>query len=112
MSQFPAHWASCHFPCAGFSLHSASTIGTFAELGSCCAWPPPCKGCAEVISARLNQSHGTTDVEGVCNFLDSVSSQEKFEATDQGYRPRTDCVTALGQISVTAPCYSSVLFRR
>ena len=23
----PAGWASCHFPCAGFSLHSASTEG-------------------------------------------------------------------------------------
>ena len=105
MSQFPAHWASSHFPCTGFSLCSASTIGAFPELGSCCAWPPPCGGCAEVISATLNWSHGTIDVEGVYNFLDSVLSQEKFEVTDQDYRPRTDCVTALGQISVTAQFY-------
>ena len=51
-------------------------------------------------------------VSGVCNFLGSVSSQQKFEATDQCYSPLTDQVTALGQISVTAPCYSSVLFRK
>ena len=39
------------------------------------------------------------DVKGVCNFLGSVSSQQKFEATDV-----TALGTALGQISVTAPC--------
>ena len=51
-------------------------------------------------------------VGGVCNFICSVSSQRKFEATDQRYSPQTDLVTALGQISVTALCYSSVLFRQ
>ena len=35
---------------------------------------------------------------GVCNFLGSVSSQQKFEATDQLYSARMD------------QCYSSVLF--
>ena len=40
-------------------------------------------------------------MSGECILLRSVSSQQKFEATDQGYRPWTDCVTALGQISVT-----------
>ena len=35
---------------------------------------------------------------GVCNFLGSVSSQQKFEATDQLYSSRMD------------QCYSSVLF--
>jgi len=49
------------------------------------------------------------DVKGVCNFLGSVSSQQKFEVTD--VKPPWH-VTALGQISVTAPCYSSVLFRK
>ena len=44
-------------------------------------------------------------VGGECNFLGSVLSQQKFEATDQRYRPRTDHVTALGQISVIAPLY-------
>ena len=47
-------------------------------------------GWAEFVSDRFNWSHGTKDVGGVCNFLRSVSSQEKFEA----------------------PCYSSVLFRK
>ena len=47
-----------------------------------------------------------------CNFLGSVLSQQKFEVTDQHYSPQTDHVTALGQISVIAPCYSSVLFRK
>ena len=53
----------------------------------------------------LEESMAT--VRGVCNFLGSVSSQQKFEATD---------VKALGVSqfldSVTALCYSSVLFRK
>ena len=57
-------------------------MGDFAELGFSCAWPPPCGGRTEVVSARLNPSHGTIDVGGVCNFLGSVSSQQKFEVTD------------------------------
>ena len=68
-----------------FSSPSASTAGVFAELGSCCAWPPPCEGHTEVVSARLNLRNGTIDVGGVCDFLASVSSQQKFEATDQCY---------------------------
>ena len=51
-------------------------------LGLRCAWPLPRGGQAEVVSARLNPSHGTIDVRGVCNFLGSVSSQQKFEGTD------------------------------
>ena len=51
----------------------------------------------EVVSARLNPSHGTIGVRGVCNFLGSVSSQQKFEAMDQHYSPWTD------------QCYSSML---
>ena len=47
------------------------------------------------------------DIRGVCNFLGSVSSQQKFEATD---------IKAFGASqlsdSVTVPCYSSVLFRK
>ena len=37
------------------------------------------------------------NVRGVCNFLGSVSSQQKFEAMDQHYSPWTD------------QCYSSML---
>ena len=66
----------------GFLLKSTPTVGAFSKLGSYCAWPPPCRGRAEVVSARLNPSHSTIDVRGVCNFLGSVSSQQKFEAMD------------------------------
>ena len=83
LSWFPACWASCHFPCAGFSSRSASTVGAFAELGSCCAWPPPCGGQAKGVSARLNPRNSTTDVRGVCKFLSSVLLQQKFEVTDR-----------------------------
>ena len=83
LSQFPACWASCHFPCAGFSSCSASTAGAFAELDFCCAWPLPRGGQAKVVSARLNMRNGTTDVWGVYNFLGSVSPHQKFEAIDR-----------------------------
>ena len=43
-------------------------------------------------------------VRGVCNFLGSVSSQQKFEAMDVKTL-KTDHVSALGQISVTAQFY-------
>ena len=89
LSRFPACWASCHFPCPGFSSRSASTVGAFAELGSCCAWPP-CRGRAEVVSARLNPRNGTIDIRGVCNFLASASSQQKFAVTDHRCSPWTD----------------------
>ena len=80
LSQFPACWASCHFPCAGFFRCSASPTGAFSKLDFCCAWLPPRGGRAEIVSARLNPSHGTIYVRGVCNFLGSVSPQQKFEA--------------------------------
>ena len=35
--------------------------------------------------ARLNLSHGTRYVEGVCNFLGSVLLQQRFEMVDQCY---------------------------
>ena len=89
-SWFLACWASCHFHWTGFSLHSASTARAFAELGFCCAWPLPGVGQTEVVSARLNLSHGTRYFGEMCNFFGSVSLQQKFEAMDQ--------------------CYSSVLF--
>ena len=86
----PSHREDVHFHCAGFSLRSASTTWAFAELGFCCAWPQPHGGWA-----RLNLSHTIRDVWGVCNFLGSVSWQQKFEAMD---RP-------VLQLSVTAPFY-------
>ena len=53
----------------------------------------------EVVSARLNPSHGTIGVRGVCNFLGSVSSQQKFEAMDIK-------TLSTSQLS-DSPCYSS-----
>ena len=70
-------------PALGFSSCSASTTGPFAELGSCCAWPLPCRGRAEVVTARLNLRNSTVDVRGVCNFFSSVLPQQKFEAPDR-----------------------------
>ena len=69
-------------------------------------------GRIEVVSARLNPSHGTIDVRGVCHFLGSVSSQQKSEVMDVkalGASQLSDSVAALGQISITALCYSSML---
>ena len=101
---------------------STSTAGAFAKLGSCCAWPPPGGGRAEVVSATLNQSHGTIDVRGVGNFLSSVSSQHKFEMM----YIKALCLSQLSDrpfyssrlsdrscySSRTDQCYSSVLFRK
>ena len=75
---FPARWASCDFSWAGFFSPSASTVGALAELYFCCA----CEGQAEVVSAKLNLRNGTVDVRGICNFLGSVSLQQKFERMD------------------------------
>ena len=62
-----------------------------SSLGALLSWAPAVLGLfhAKVVSARLNPSHGTIDVRVVCNFSGSVSSQQKFEATDQHYSSRT-----------------------
>ena len=98
-----ARWASCRFPYSGFFSCSASTAGAFTELGSCCAWLPPCRVHAEVISARLNLRNGTIDVGEVCNFLSSVSSQQKFETMDEPVLPPSDGPVL--QLRVTAQFY-------
>ena len=66
-------------------------------------------------------------MSGKCMLLGFVSSQQRFEVTDIkalsvsqildlgqtiALRSRTDHVVALRHISVTAPCYSSILFRK
>ena len=83
LSGFPACWASCHFPCTGLSSHWAFTTGAFAKLDFCCTWLPPRGGQAEIVSARLNLRNSTMDVMGVCDFLGSVSLQQKLEAIDR-----------------------------
>ena len=57
-------------------------MGAFAELGSYCAWPPPCGAKAKVVSAGLNLRNSPIRVRGVRNFLGSVSSQQKFEVME------------------------------
>ena len=91
LSQFPACWVSSHWTFFMFSLH----CGIYCQVGFCCAWPLPCGGRAEVVSARLNPRHGTIYVGGVCNFLGCVSPQQRFEMVDQCYS------------SVTAEFYSA-----
>ena len=98
LSWFPAHWASCQFHCAGFSLHSASTMGAFTKLGFCCAWSLPHGGQADVVSSRLNPRNSTRYVRGVCNFLCSDLPQQQFEVTDGP-------VLQLSIMSVTAQFY-------
>ena len=48
------------------------------------SWAPALLGlfCAEVVSARLNPNHGTTDVRGVFAPWFFVSSQQCFAVTD------------------------------
>ena len=56
LSRFLPCWA-CHLPWAGFSSSIASTVGAFAKLGFCYAWPASHGGWAKVISPRLNLNH-------------------------------------------------------
>ena len=85
LSPFPAHWASCHFYCTGFSSCSASILWTVCELGFCCAWPPPHGGWAKIASARLHPGHSNRYVGGLCNFLSSVLLQQILDMEDQCY---------------------------
>ena len=70
-------------PLAGFSSRPASTTGAFAELGFLLCLSSTSLGLSGGFSIRLNLSDGTIDVGGVCNFVGSVSLQQKFEATDR-----------------------------
>ena len=57
--------------------------GSFCRVGLLlCLASALRSGQAEVVSPRLNLRNGTIFVRGVCNFLASVSPQQKFEATD------------------------------
>ena len=83
LSWLPARWASCHFLCAGFSLHSTSTTGAFSSWASSVLVLHFKGGQDEVVSTRLNLRNSTMYVSGMCNFLGSVSPQQKFEAMDR-----------------------------
>ena len=84
LSWFPAHRLLGHFHCDVFPSHSASTVWVFTKFGFCSAWPPLRGGWAEVASARLHPSH-IRYVGRLCNFLISVSPQQRFEMADQCY---------------------------
>ena len=69
---------SLHWVFFMFSFH----CGSFHWVGVLLCLASSLQGQAEVVSARLNLRNSTIDVGGVCNFLRSVSSRQKFEATD------------------------------
>ena len=114
----------------GLPLRWVSSPST-SSAGASLSWAPAVLGLfrSEVVSARLNPSHGTIDVTRVYVPWFFVSSQQRFGVMDIkppqrvtalgswtdliiGLRSRMDRVIALRQISVAAQCYSSILFRR
>ena len=67
----------------GLPLHWVSLPST-SSTGASLSWAPAVLGlfCAEVVSARLNPSHGTIDVTRVYVPWFFVSSQQRFGAKD------------------------------
>ena len=76
-----------------FAVLVSSTMGlplywvsspSASSVGALLSWAPAVLGlfCVEVVSARLNPSHGTIDVTRVCVPRFFVSSQQRFRATD------------------------------
>ena len=57
--------------------------GSFWQVGLLLTWLLPSRGQPEIVSARLNLRNSTMYVVGVCDFLGSVSLQQKFEVTDR-----------------------------
>ena len=64
-----------------FNFHDVS----FCQAGFWCAWSLPYWGQAEVVSSKLHPGHSMRYLRGVCNFLGSVSLQQRFETVDQCY---------------------------
>ena len=62
------HWSFCR---VGFLLCLASALLGVGQAG--------------VVSVRLSLSHSTRNVRGMCNFLGSVSPQQRFEMADWCY---------------------------
>ena len=92
-------------PLRWVSLPSASSMGALLS------WDPVVLDLfhAEVVSARLNPSHGTIDVTQVYVRQFFVSSQQRLGATDIKALGASQLLglgqIALRQISVTAPFY-------
>ena len=96
--------------CWVFFLFSFRHGSFFHRVGLLLCMVSSSWGREEVVSARLNLTNCTIDVRGVCNFPRSILSQQKFEAT---YGPALQpLVRPVLQLRVTAPCYSSILFRK
>ena len=74
---FPLHWVLCVLFFA-FSFHQSS----FQQVRLLPCLASASRGPSQIVSARLNLRNGTIYVKGVCNFLGSVSPQQKFEATN------------------------------
>ena len=96
LSRFPACWASCHFPWAGFSLHWAFTMGAFGKLDFCylaSASQGPTRDCFSQVKSKKHHHiyHGSVWFARFCLTAAKIWSD--------------------GQTSVMAPCYSSVLLR-
>ena len=102
--QFLTCWASCHFHCTGFSLHSASTVWAFAKLGFCYVQSLPHWGRAEVVSARLNRV-AAPDMLGKCvvSLVLSHSSKDLKQQTS---------VTAKLQLSFIRKAKGSISSRQ
>ena len=83
-------------------------------MGASLSWAPAVLGpfCAEVVSARLNLSHGTIDVRRVYapRFLSRPNKDLEWRTLKPPQHVTalgswTDCIIALRQISVTALFY-------
>ena len=97
----------------------------FAELGSCCAWPLLRGGCFSQVKpeSRHHRCHTSVCSSVLCLVTTKIWSDGHWSPRrltalrswiDRviALRSLMDHVIALRQISVTAQCYSSILFRR
>ena len=108
------------FHCPGFKHHGPSpALGFLHALllpGASLSWAPAALDlfCAEVVSARLNPSHGTIDVRRVYAPQFFVSSQQKFGVTDIKAPSAGHSSWVLDRLCYSAqvsngPCYSSLI---
>ena len=73
----PLHWVFFMFSLHSLSFHRVGLLLCLASTSRGPSW--------DFFSASLNLSHSNRDVGGMCNFLSSVSPQQRFEMVDQCY---------------------------
>ena len=73
----PLHWVFFMFSFHSLSFHRVGLLLCLASTSRAPSW--------DFFSASLNLSHSNRDVGGMCNFLSSVSPQQRFEMVDQCY---------------------------